>query len=151
MTATPRRRKIAPGHIAVGVCLGIGVVAAGAGLYLRHQSQAAEAAAWAPSGPPCPTETKAAYLAADTPASHVFVYDDVHYARAYGLVACNEVVDRTGHSLGKIAVCNFNSPTHLVVTTKAGEFHYATGSKPASVTLAGDTPICVQAAGAGLD
>ena len=101
------------------------------------------------TGPPCPTTTRQAYLSSDIPASHVFIYDDVRFARADGMVSCDEIADHGGYGFGKLPVCQFNSPTVLEVITSRGEYFYATRAKPATVTVSDGTPSCVLAARMG--
>jgi hypothetical protein len=148
--AKTRRRKPAYGGVMIGVCAMIAVVCA-VGLWVWHrQSQIEEAQAWAPPGPACPTMTRQAYQALGTVASHQSGYEGVRFARAYGAVGCNQIASHGGKGPGKISVCQFNSPTTLIVTTKRGEFIYFTSAKPAVVTVADDTPTCMESAGEGM-
>ena len=128
--------------MAIGVVLVV-LAVIGAGWAWHRHTIYEDTQALTITGAACPTITRQAYLASDIPASHVFIYDDVRFARADGMVSCDEIADHGGHGFGRLPICQFNSPTVLEVITARGEFFYATQAKPATVTVDHGSPSCV--------
>jgi hypothetical protein len=93
------------------------------------------------TGPACPTETRAQYLASGPRASETFTYHGVRFSRAYGYVNCNEVTpDLLGVRHAK--VCQFNSPTVLEVTTPSADVYYAAPVSPMTAWVDESGPHC---------
>jgi hypothetical protein len=134
------------------LAIGAGLVvlaAIGAGWGWHRHTVYMDTQALTITGPPCPTITRQAYMSSDISASHVFLYDDVRFARADGMVSCDEIADHGGYGFGRLPVCQFNSPTVLEIITPRGEFFYATRARPATVTVDQGTPSCVMNARLG--
>lgn len=126
-----------------GVAVVVGTI--GGVWFFQRMTAIAKARDWTAVGAPCPTLSRAAFLASGVPMAHVMVYDDVRFGRGYGYVNCNEIAAHDGRGPGIVSVCQFNNPSVLQVTTRRGDFFYATQTSPATVSITDGAPKCVLA------
>jgi hypothetical protein len=106
------------GGLPLGVLAIVVVAALGAGLWFWTVPRwEAEARHWTVKGPPCRELTAQQYQAAAAggPRLQIDDFDDVDFGRAYGHVSCADIHDDGGRGFGMHAVCEFSSPTRVVV------------------------------------
>ena len=137
----PRAKtRFSPAMISTGVGLAL-VAAIGAGfLWMDHQRaaehEAADSAAYAGSGPPCPQ----GLTAASPPLRHSFEFGEMTLSYASGGTDCADIEGRDGPQ----AVCKFDSPGSLGVTYKGVQTQFAIGiGKSAMIVRQGDKISCV--------
>jgi hypothetical protein len=119
-----------------------------------HQAgaAAAETNAWLVTGPPCPTITAEAWRALDIASPQPASFRGVLAERAAGDVNCEtQDVDTAGHAVAPYPVCRFGSPVAIHLATPRGDLYFQVPvGKPATISLAGGQPRCMQvAAGTG--
>jgi hypothetical protein len=142
-----RRRRGPPIFLFAGLAVvAIGVAAVVALLLYQRQQGVAEAREWAITGPPCPTESASAYTANLEHAPMSFAFEGVAFAREFGHVSCNAIVNDGGKGSGTFPECQFTSADQVKVTTKRGDTYFYVRGKPATVAIHNDTPSCVLAA-----
>jgi hypothetical protein len=113
-------------------------------LWLAYEGVASRQALkteWAISGPACPVVTQTVRY--HRPAQS-FRYKGVGFQRQYGNVYCEPVPNGGLFSRTTHAVCQFNAPTAIHVTTARGTVIYEPGvGRPATVTVRDGRPSCV--------
>jgi hypothetical protein len=132
----------------ISTAVGIALVLAIGGWFLwaDHQRgaehEAADAAAYAGSGPPCPRG-----LTATSPQlRHSFEFGDMTLSYASGGTDCADIKDGGGQQ----AVCKFDSPGSLGVTYKGVQSLFSPGiGKSAMIVRQGDRVSCVMIARIG--
>ena len=112
---------------------------------IQRQHAIEEAAAWSIAGPPCPTLTPAQYAAGPRAPFESFTYEGIGFARQFGHVSCNAVVNNGGRGFGTFPACQFTSAGIVKITTPSGDVYYSTGSQPATVAVRKGQPSCVLA------
>jgi hypothetical protein len=141
-----RRSKRPPSPAMVSTAIGVALMLAIAGWFLWADAMRArlhdsdDAAAYAASGPPCPTAT-AAGLAANGPhLRHSFEYGDMILSYASGAADCAWIKGQAGQQ----AVCKFDSPGALGVKRKGPQALFAPGlGNSAAIVRQGDRFSCV--------
>lgn len=143
---SPRSKtKLSPA--AVSSAIGIALVAGIGGWFLwaNHARTAAraaaETAAYAVSGPPCPTRTAEDLELKGPHLRHTFAFGEMALSYASGGADCAWVEGKDG----KEAVCKFDSPGSLGVSVKgAPQVLYAPGiGHSAAIEQTGDKLACV--------
>ena len=141
-----RRYKRPPSPAMISTAIGVALMLAIAGWFLWADAMRArlhrsdDVAAYAASGPPCPTAT-AAGLAANGPhLRHNFEYGGMILSYASGAVDCAWIQGRDGQQ----AVCKFDSPGALGVKRKDVQQLFAPGiGHSAAIVRQGDRLSCV--------
>ena len=96
---------------------------------------------WQVAGPQCPL----APVSGAAPPKTIVV-EDVAFSRRTGNVACTVLKVRQGLFSKAAPVCQFNSPSEVRVTSRAGTFAFAPGpGRPAAVYVHDGRPRCVVA------
>ncbi len=150
------RRGLTPVQIALGIGVLVLAVALGVILYRYWSGQIAETREWTISGPPCPSLSHQALIAAGLQAApegdvRGFAdisddYDGVRFGRRFGYMSCADVRENGGFSLDSHPVCQFTRPEVVTITTAKGVFFFNTGvSAPATVSVKDGLPSCVMA------
>lgn len=128
------------------------VVTAWSGWYLTTnyrdaiQLRIADAKAWRIEGPPCPRITQAQVLRPRQKGLRRFEFEGVVFFRRYGHVECAAIRDDGGRGGRLYPVCQFTSPTDLIVRTDDGEWYFRPGpGRPATISTANGAPSCVVA------
>lgn len=104
----------------------------------------AEARAWTVKGPPCPTVSAAAFKSGGAPINETFEYDDVVFARAFGIASCAQIHDHGGVGFGRTSICQFSSPRALSAhAAKSDTFYALEVGQPVTVTIDGGSISCV--------
>lgn len=145
LRAKPRLRGPARRAVIGGVAV-MAVVAGGAlwaGLERERGKEAADAAAYGASGPPCPMTT-AARLAVEEPRlRHTFEFGDMTLAHAFGDADCAWIRDATG----RYPICRFTSPGSLEIKDGKADLLFAPGlGHPAAVLRRSGRIICLMTA-----
>jgi hypothetical protein len=138
------KRRLSPAVISTLV--GVGLMLGIAGWFLWADTmrsrlhEANDAAAYAASGPPCPTTTAAALKVTGPHPHHSFEYGDMVLSYASGDADCAWIKGQEGLQ----AVCKFDSPGALGVKLKAAEQLFAPGlGHSAAIVRQGDRFSCV--------
>jgi hypothetical protein len=120
-------------------------VAATLGIALLGQRATAlgRVAAWTAPGSACPAISAREFAAYDAPASSVFSYEGLRFARAYGNARCANVASDRATGLGETPVCQFDGPGILEIRTPSRRYHYAAGIEPMTITFERGAPHCV--------
>ncbi len=140
-----RRRGVPFGLITVLVGVPLIMATALITFLVQRQHAIAEAAAWNITGPPCATLTLAQYKALPYHPVESFTYEGVGFARSYGHVSCNAVVNNGGRGFGTFPECQFTSADVIHITTPTANIYYSTDSHPATVAVHAGQPSCVMA------
>jgi hypothetical protein len=144
-------RRLNSGQITViGFCL-IGPVIIALLWGVHKYTLIATAHAWLVAGPACPALTPAAAAQLGSPQLQVFNFQGARFGKGYGYVNCRMVADHGGWGGENIAVCQFNNPSILDVTTPRGHAAYLTGGRSATISIDQGHPSCVLAASAGVN
>ena len=133
------------GAVAIVIVLMVGVPAAYFGWQRHIEKATALAREWTITGPPCPAISSQAYAAGPVKATESFALGEVSMGRGFGHVSCSYIASDGGRGLDDFPVCQFTSPGVLHVTTPKGEFYFAPGAGPATVSVPNGTPQCVMA------
>lgn len=135
------------GGLPIGLLAVVVVAALAGGLWFWSVPRwEAEAAHWTVKGPPCRELTAQQFQAADAggPQLQIDRFDEMDIGRAYGHVSCADIHDDGGHGFGQHAVCQFSSPTRVVVrTTKRQTYFAADPGQPVTVSVLKDRTECV--------
>lgn len=135
------------GGFPIGIAAVLVVVLLAAGLWFWSVPRwTAEASHWTVKGPPCRQVTAQQFEAASVggPELQVDTFDDISFGRAYGHVSCADIHDDGGHGFGQHAVCQFSSPTRVVVRSARGQTYFeATPGQPVTVSVLKDRTDCV--------
>jgi hypothetical protein len=144
-----KKRRMSSGmKLALGggivVCLAIAGYFLTASFLNDRSHNIDDAQAYNASGPPCPVVTPAD-LAANGPAPrHIFDFDDIHLAYAFGETDCAMVADHGGLGLAKYAICHFTSAGSLQVTAGKTDVIFRPGlGKPAAIIYRKGQVSCV--------
>jgi len=140
-----RRRGTPFGAVAIGVGVPLLAATAAVSWLIQRQHAIEEAAAWAITGPPCPTLTLAEFQSAPRAPFEGFTYEGVGFDRQFGHVSCNAVVNNGGRGSGTFPECQFTSAGVVKISTQRGDVYYSTGSQPSTVAVRQDQPSCVLA------
>jgi hypothetical protein len=130
----------------MGLLAVVVVVALAAGLWFWTVPRwEAEAKHWMVQGPPCRQLTAGQFQAASADGPmQVDNFDDIDFGRAYGHVSCADIHDDGGHGWGQHAVCQFSSPTRVVVRTARSQAYFeAVPGQPVTVSVLKDRAECV--------
>ncbi|MDB5459384.1 MAG: hypothetical protein JWO72_1125 [Caulobacteraceae bacterium] len=96
----------------------------------------ADSRAYAASGAPCPTTTKAQLAANGPNLRHGFDFGDMHLVHAFGDADCAWIADHAGAGMGRFPVCRFTSPGSLEVVVGKTDVLFAPGlGRPAAIVL----------------
>jgi hypothetical protein len=142
---TRRRRGTPFGIIAIAVGVPLLLGTAVVSWLTQRQAAISDAAAWTITGPPCPALTLAQYASGPRAPFASFSYEGVGFARQFGHVSCNAVVNDGGHGMGTFPECQFTSAGIVKVTMAGGDVYYSTGSGPSTVAIHQGKPSCVLA------
>lgn len=104
----------------------------------------ADAKQWTVKGPPCAPVSRQAFEARGVATRERLDYADIKFDRAYGHVSCAQIYDQGGRGFLKDTVCEFSSPTALIVRTGKGDVFYAPKvGQPVTITVSHGRPACV--------
>lgn len=148
-SASPREKKTARNMMIVVAVLALGGVAALVATENKKRSDAISESSAAANvealvGPVCPTMTAEAFTARNVKVPKVFEFNNDTYARRFGHLDCNLVAVKGVKD--PVPVCQFTSPSIVIVTTKKGTFYFDPGTgSPATVRVVDGTPSCVKA------
>lgn len=134
------------GGLPLGLLAIAGVAAIGTGLWFWTVPRwEAEASRWTVKGPPCKELSAAEFQAASADGPmQVDAFDDIDFGRAYGHVSCSDIHDDGGRGWGQHPVCQFSSPTRVVVRSgKAQTYFSAPPGQPVTVSVVKGRAECV--------
>ena len=139
-----------PFWVVIAVIL-VGVITAvGLSMYdrvLNVRDAANESGAGAVASPPCPSVSRADFMARKLETRFTTEFNGITIARRFGNVSCSETPAKGGFGLKSYAVCQFTSPDVLAVQTAKGTWYFNPGiGRKASLLMDRDAPRCVMAA-----
>jgi hypothetical protein len=132
-----------------GVIIGVGVLAAIAGITFVHIKQKAaegiaDYRAWVASGPACAAAPKSSFDSPEGGQPQSSDFGGVRFTRVHGAVLCSDVNEEGGKGHDTFPVCQFDRPGLLEVSTPKGRFWFWPGySSPATVAVEHGMPTCV--------
>ena len=138
------------GPVLISSIVGVALVVLLAGVFgwawlMRDKEhEADDAAAYAASGPPCPSVTPAQLQTNGPHLRHSFTFGESTFSYAFGGADCAWIKSRGE----KVAVCRFDSPGSLGAKTASGpQLLFTPGiGKHAAILLQGDRFSCVMTA-----
>lgn len=133
------------------VIAGLALVTIGLAVAGQRMTAISRVFAWTASGPACPQISERDFHAYDKPASSIFRFEGVRFARAYGNASCANIAKNLTTGLGETPVCQFNSPGVLEVRTPTHRYFYSTWIEPVTITFSAGQPRCVMNAKLGAD
>jgi hypothetical protein len=112
-------------------------------LQKRHEGMASYRA-WMAAGPPCPVPRQAAFGLPPAQQPQLKAFGGARFARAHGAMQCADVVDDRGRGSDIFAVCQFDHPGTVEVSTRRGLYWFSAGYvSPATISVLHDVPTCV--------
>ncbi len=128
---------------AVGLVSGFEIV----DRFLEVRDSTAQGNAVGIAGPPCPTVSRAQFMAQGLQTRWVSNFNGVVVGRRFGEVSCSEVAKAGGMGVASFPVCQFNAPDVLAVRTAKGMFYFRPGvGRKASILVTDGAPRCILAA-----
>jgi len=131
--------------VLVTIVAAVGIIAIGAQHWLQRRSEGiAGYKEWMATGPSCPTPSKPVFDASDGRRPQVTTFGEARFAREHGSALCADVVDDRGRGGRLFAVCQFDHPGLVEVSTHKGLYWFWAGyMSPATISIRHDTPACV--------
>ncbi len=99
------------------------------------------------AGPPCPSVSRAEFVAQGLETRWVSNFNGVIIGRRFGEVSCSEVATKGGLGVASHPVCQFNAPDVLAVRIGKEMSYFRPGiGRKASVVVRNGAPRCILAA-----